>query len=231
MVHSASFALTAERRPESSHTRGANRRLRRADQIPGVLYGKHLKTSIPLVLDAKTLIRSLADEAFHSHLLQLTVDGTTHTVVLRATQRKHGKTHSVLHVDFQQVDAKEKISMHVPLHVEGADLCEPLVRGQGIMTKMLAEVQVRCLPSDLPEFLCVNIAKAQLHDAIHLSDITFPPGVESVDLSHGEQHDLLVLSIHERKMIQEPEPDVATPGTSKNSAEGAASQAKNKDAS
>jgi large subunit ribosomal protein L25 len=162
---------------------GASRRLRNAGQTPGIIYGgKATPTNIKL--DHNALYHALKKEVFHSSILDLELDGKVEQVLLRDFQ-VHAYKQLVLHVDFQRVDASQKIHVKVPLHFVNAELSPAVKLSSGIISHVISELDVTCLPKDLPEFVSVDLSKLEVGHSIHLSDITLPQGVTAV--SHGAQ--------------------------------------------
>ncbi len=189
------FELKAE--PRSDVGKGASRRLRRAGKVPAIVYGAH-RDPEPIVVDEHELARQLEHEAFYSHILVLRfADGREERVVLKDIQRHPWKPR-VLHLDFQRVSETETIRMHVPLHFVGEDVA-PGVKQGGLLTHELIEVEVECLPKDLPEYIEVDVSGLGLGDALHLSDLKLPEGVRLVELMRGPEHDVAVVSIHARR--------------------------------
>lgn len=197
MATNNKFALEAELRNDTG--RGASRRLRREEKVPGILYGGG-KEPQAILLEHNKLLRALANEAFYSHILTLTTNAETERVILKDVQR-HPYKARVLHIDFQRVRADEKLYMNVPLHFVGADKA-PGVKDGGIVSHIMSDVEISCLPDDLPEYLEVNISEMQLNDLLHLSDIKLPKGVDVVDLTRGD--DKPVVSIHMPRIEEEP---------------------------
>jgi len=189
------FELKAE--PRSDVGKGASRRLRRAGKVPAIVYGAH-RDPEPIVVDEHELARQLEHEAFYSHILVLRfADGREERVVLKDIQRHPWKPR-VLHLDFQRVSETEAIRMHVPLHFVGEDVA-PGVKQGGLLTHELIEVEVECLPKDLPEYIEVDVSGLGLGEALHLSDLKLPEGVRLVELMRGPEHDVAVVSIHTRR--------------------------------
>lgn len=174
--------------------KGASRRLRRDQKIPAVIYGAG-KEAVSLVLDHDPVMHSLENEAFYSHILNIDIDGQVEKAVLKDLQR-HPFKPKILHADFQRVSATEKLRMHVPLHFIGEDVAPGIKQSGGIASHLINEVDISCLPKDLPEFIEVDMSAMQLNETLHLSDLKLPEGVELIELSHGEDHDLPVVSIH-----------------------------------
>jgi large subunit ribosomal protein L25 len=162
---------------------GASRRLRNAGQTPGIIYGG---TSAPVTisLDHNALYHALKKETFHSSILDMEVDGKTEKVLLRDFQM-HAYKQLVLHADFQRVNAKEKIHVKVPLHFINAEISPAVKLSGGIISHVMTDLDVNCLPSDLPEFIEIDLTNMVIDTSIHLSDITLPKGVTAV--AHGGQ--------------------------------------------
>ncbi|MCX7627116.1 MAG: 50S ribosomal protein L25/general stress protein Ctc [Methylophilaceae bacterium] len=170
---------------------GASRRLRRAGKVPGIVYGAG-KDAICIELDHKALFMQFRHEAFHSSILTLNLDGKKEQVLLRDYQM-HPVRSEILHVDFQRVSANQKIHVKVPLHFVNADIAPGVKLAHGIVTHIMTEAEVSCLPKDLPEFIEVDLSNLQAGHSIHLSEIKLPKGVEFVQLAHGD--DAAVVSI------------------------------------
>jgi large subunit ribosomal protein L25 len=185
------FELTAEVREDMG--KGASRRLRRlADQIPAILYGGD-KPPQPLTLVRKDLEHALENEAFYSHVLTLHVGKAKEKAILKDLQR-HPARDRVMHADFLRVSDDVKIKVNVPLHFTNEDTAPGVVEG-GVVQHASTEIEVQCLPGDMPEFIDVDLGELSIGDNVHLSDLKLPKGVESVALSHGEEHDLMVASV------------------------------------
>ncbi len=186
------FNLTAESRNDMG--KGASRRLRRLGKVPAVLYGAHADPQ-SISVDHDELLHHLESEAFYSHVLSITVNGKAQSAVLKDLQR-HPSKPVILHADFQRVSADEKLRMHVPLHFTGEDIAPGVKIGSGLVTHNVTEVEVTCLPKDLPEFIEVDLSALDLGQSVHLSDLKLPAGVHLVELLHGPEHDLPVAAIH-----------------------------------
>jgi large subunit ribosomal protein L25 len=187
------FTLAAKARTDAG--KGASRRLRRlAGELPGIVYGG-TKAPQNISLSHKELSKALEDEAFYSHIITLSVDGTAEKVVLKDLQRHPAKA-TLLHADFQRVDETHTITMRVPLHFINQEKCVGVRLEGGAVSHSISEIEVRCLPQNLPEFIEVDVADLHVGDLIHISQLKLPAGVESVELSHGEGHDHAVVSVH-----------------------------------
>lgn len=160
---------------------GACRRLRKANRVPGIVYGAGEATMIEL--DHNTLYYALRNEAFHASVLSLDLDGKKEPVLLRDFQM-HPFRQQVLHVDFQRVDAKKKIHMKVPLHFVNAEIA-PGVKTGGIISHVLTELEIICLPADLPQALEVDLSGLELGHSIHIADVKLPKGVELAHHHHA----------------------------------------------
>jgi large subunit ribosomal protein L25 len=185
------FVIEAEIRTDKG--KGASRRLRHTEKVPGIVYGASAEPT-QISTDHKKLMHHLENEAFYSHILTLDIAGKKEKVILKDLQRHPAKM-AVLHLDLQRVDAKTKIRMLVPLHYINADVC-PGVKEGGIVTHSSTEVEVHCLPADLPEFIEVDLAEVELNANVHLSDLVLSKGVELIELTHGAGHDQSIASVH-----------------------------------
>jgi len=163
---------------------GASRRLRRAGRVPGIVYGAD-KAPQAIDVDHKELLLGLRHEAFHSSVLNLNVDGEKQSVLLKDVQTHPYKV-QVLHIDFQRVDATHKIHMKVPLHFVNAEVSPGVKLEGGVVSHVMTEVDVICLPGSLPEFIEVDCKDLAVGHSVHLSHLKLPAGVESVLLHRGE---------------------------------------------
>lgn len=192
------FELKAESRADAG--KGASRRLRNAGKVPAILYGGGKDPSM-IALDHNELLKHLEHEAFYSHVLTVELGGARESCVLKDVQR-HPARPVVMHLDLQRVRADEKIRMHVPLHFENESLA-PGVKQGGAVSHHLTEVDVSCLPQDLPEYIVVDMSTMGLNTSLHLSQLRLPAGVELVALAHGD--DALVVSVHTARAQVEEE--------------------------
>lgn len=187
------FALAATIRNDLG--KGASRRLRRrADEVPAIVYGGTREPQA-ISLSHNELSRALQNEAFYSHIITLTVDGVAEDVILKDLQRHPAKP-VLLHADFQRVNRATKLHMRVPLHFINEDTAIGVKQQGGTVFHSLADLEVLCLPGDLPEYIEVDLAELQLDQILHISDLRLPAGVESVALAQGADHDLPVVAIH-----------------------------------
>jgi large subunit ribosomal protein L25 len=186
------FELTATVREDLG--KGASRRLRRlADHVPAIIYGGG-KDPQPLTLVRKDLEKSLENEAVYSHVLSVNIDGNAEKAILKDLQR-HPARNSVMHADFLRVDDKVAIKVHVPIHFLNEAACEGVKMQGGMIQHQVTDIEVQCLPADIPEYIEVDMLTAKTGDIIHLSDIELPENVISVALALGEDHDLAVASV------------------------------------
>jgi large subunit ribosomal protein L25 len=213
----AKFEVTAE--PRSEQGTGASRRLRNAGKVPGIIYGAGKAPSM-VTFDHNAIKRQLQNEAFHSSILTVKIGAETDQAILRDYQM-HPYKPQVTHVDFQRVSATEKLHMRVPLHFTGADVAPGVKLQGGIVSHIFNELDITCLPKDLPEFLTVDLSHMSIGDSIHLSDIKLPEGVTITSLSHGGG-DLAVAAITAIKEEAEEKPVAAVAEGAAAPAEGAA---------
>lgn len=170
---------------------GASRRLRRAGQLPGIIYGAN-KDAESITLDHNELYHLLRKEAFHSSVLNVVVEGKKQTVILRDTQW-HPYKQQVLHIDFQRVNASEKLHIKVPLHFINAEVSPAVKLAGQIITHVINEVDVACLPKNLPEFIEVDLSALESEQSLHVSDIKLPKGVEIVH--HGDSNPVIATAL------------------------------------
>ena len=163
--------------PRSLQGSGASRRLRRAGKVPGIVYGVGTPTNIEL--DHNALFHALKNEKFHSSILSMKLDGKTDQVLLRDVQR-HAFKAQVMHVDFQRIDSTSRIHMRVPLHFVNAEISPGVKVTGGQVQHVLNELDIACLPKDLPEFIEVDLSTLQAGHSLHLSAVKLPAGVEAM---------------------------------------------------
>jgi large subunit ribosomal protein L25 len=164
--------------------KGASRRLRGSGKVPGIIYGGDSPAQA-IKLDHNTLYHKLKLEAFHASILSLELDGKKEQVLLRDLQMHPFKL-QVQHIDFQRIDQNKKVHMKVPLHFINADIAPGVKVSGGIVSHILAELDVSCLPKDLPEFISVDLSNLASGNSLHLSDLSLPQGVEIPALIRGE---------------------------------------------
>ncbi|ABC28572.1 ribosomal 5S rRNA E-loop binding protein Ctc/L25/TL5 [Hahella chejuensis KCTC 2396] len=190
------FSLNAEKRDVQG--KGASRRLRRVDgKVPGIIYGGET-APVAISVSHNQLSHALQNEAFYSHILTLDVEGTNESVILKDLQR-HPYKPIIMHADFLRVQKDQKLHVNVPLHFINEDKCEGVRQGGGSISHQQTEVEVICLPANLPEFIEVDMTSVQVEQILHLSDLKLPEGVELAELTKGSDHDLPVVAVHKPK--------------------------------
>jgi large subunit ribosomal protein L25 len=197
-----SFSFGADSR--GAQGKGASRRLRRSGKVPAILYGGH-KEAQALVLDQQNLLTMIGDERFYSSIVQVKIDGAEHPAIIKDIQM-HPAKNVVVHVDLQRVIENEAIRLHLPIHFRGESVSPGVKTQGGIVSHMRADVEVSCLPKDLPEFLEMDLSNMNLNETRFLADIPLPPGVTIPELSHRNTP---VVSIHAPRAA-EPEPVAET---------------------
>jgi large subunit ribosomal protein L25 len=177
--------------PRTQQGTGASRRLRNAGQTPGIIYGGKEAPQL-IALDGNALFHALKKEAFHGSILDLEVDGKTQQVLLRDFQM-HAYKQMVLHADFQRVDAAQALHTKVALHFENAEI-SPAVKLHGAtVSHVLNELEISCLPGQLPEFITVDLSKIDAGGSIHVSDLALPAGVTAI--THGQNLTVATASV------------------------------------
>lgn len=186
------FELIAEVRTDLG--KGASRRLRRFDgRVPAIIYGGE-KAPQPLSLIRKDLEKALENEAFYSHVLLVKVGNVTEKAILKDMQR-HPAKNRVTHVDFFRIDDNVAIKVHVPIHFLHEEACHGVKTQGGMIQHQATDIEVQCLPADIPAFIEVDMLTVETGQIIHLSEVTLPAGVISVALALGEDHDLAIASV------------------------------------
>ncbi len=171
---------------------GASRRLRRAGKVPGIVYGGSA-TPTAIELDHNDLFHALRVESFHSSILDMELDGKPEQVLLRAVQW-HPYKQQVLHIDFQRVDANQKLTVKVPLHFVNQDVSPAVKLSGAIIGHVLTEIEISCLPGKLPEFITVDLAGLEVGKTVHVRDIPMPEGVTAV-LREGENPAVISITV------------------------------------
>ena len=193
-------------RPRAELGTNASRRLRREGRIPAILYGGG-RDPIPLSLEENRIRKQIENEAFAAHVLTVKVDDEESQAVLKSVHRDPA-TERVLHMDFQRISATSEIRMHVPLHFVNEEHC-PGRRAGGIVTHLLVEVEVGCLPKDLPEYIEVDMAALDVGESVHLSELVLPEGVRLMALAHNPEHDQPVVSVQHPQKLEAAEEEAA----------------------
>ena len=183
---------------------GASRRLRKTGRVPGIVYGEREPTLIDI--DHNNLYHALRKESFHASVLTLELDGNKEQVLLRDFHM-HPFRQQVQHIDFQRVDKNKKIHMKVPLHFLNAETCPGVKESGGIVSHVMNDLNIACLPDDLPEFIEVDLSSLSLSHSIHVSDIKLPKGVEAA--GHGHFGDAVVATVQIPRGAVEAEAEAA----------------------
>jgi large subunit ribosomal protein L25 len=200
------FEINAEVREDMG--KGSSRRLRRlADHVPAIIYGGD-KDPQPLTLIRKDLEKSLENEAFYSHVLTIKIGKGKEKAILKDLQR-HPARNSVMHADFLRVDDKTMVKVHVPIHFLNEDTCHGVKVEGGMIQHQATDVEVQCLPGDIPEYLEVDMLNVETGQIVHLSEITLPEGVTSMALALGEDHDLAIASVNAPKGTADDDEETA----------------------
>jgi large subunit ribosomal protein L25 len=203
------FEVQAELRTDEG--KGASRRLRHAGKVPAIMYGGS-DAPVSLTLDHNKFLRHLQEEAFYAHILTVVVDGKEQQVVLKDLQRHPASDVKIMHADFLRVDAKHAMTMTVRLHFIGDDVA-PGVKDGGKVSHLMTDVEISCLPKDLPEFIAVDTSTLELDGSIHLTELVLPEGVTLTALTHVQDEELeegtrstydqAVVSIHTPRGVAE----------------------------
>ncbi|MCD6026089.1 MAG: ribosomal protein L25/ral stress protein Ctc [Solimicrobium sp.] len=170
---------------------GASRRLRKAGQTPGIIYGG-TASPVAISLDHNALYHALKKEVFHASILDLELDGVVEKVLLRDFQ-VHAYKQLVLHADFQRVDANHKIHVKVPLHFMNADISPAVKLNSAVISHVMVDLEVSCLPAQLPEFIVADLAHLNAGESLHVKDIVLPEGVTAI--VHGENPTVAIATI------------------------------------
>jgi large subunit ribosomal protein L25 len=187
--------------------RGASRRMRRAGKAPGIVYGGTAKPT-PIELDHNALFHALRNEAFHSSILTMKLDGAATKVLLRDVQM-HPFRNEILHVDFQRIDENKKIHMKVPLHFVNGEVSPAVKLNSAIISHVTTDLDISCLPKDLPEFIEVDLTELDVGHSIHVSALKLPAGVAVV--THGRNDPVVATAVVPRAAV-EAEETVAAEG-------------------
>ena len=193
------YELNAESRTELG--KSASRRLRRSGRIPGTVYGAS-KDPRPISLSHNEVLHQLDHETFYSSVLTLNVDAQSEQVVVKDLQR-HPYKPDILHIDFLRIDETQKITMRVPLHFVNEQDCIGVKSGGGTISHIMTELEINCLPGDLPEYIKIDMANVNVGESVHLSDIVLPEGVEIYALLSGGDASASVATVSLFKEIRE----------------------------
>jgi large subunit ribosomal protein L25 len=197
----AEHKITATGRKDEG--KGASRRLRHAAQIPAIVYGGHADPVSIQLEHEKTWVAS-QNEWFYSSILDLSLGGDVQKVLLRDMQR-HPYKQQIMHLDFQRVNENEALRASVPLHFLNVETSPAGKSSEVVVTHELNEVEVSCLPKDLPEYLEIDLSELSVGDIVHLSQIKLPEGVEIPELKLGKEHDVAIVVARHGRVEAEPE--------------------------
>ena len=186
------FEIVAETRNDRG--KGASRRLRRAGKVPGIVYGAH-KDARAIQLDHNDMLLHTDHEAFYSHILDLKLDGQLERVVLKDMQR-HPFKPFIMHMDFLRVDESEELTMRVPLHFVNAERCIGVKQSGGVISHLMSDLEITCLPRYLPEYIEVDVANLDVGDSIDLAGLILPEGVQVTLVVQGGDDNLPVVSVN-----------------------------------
>lgn len=200
--------IVLEAQARANVGKGASRRLRKQeDAVPAIIYGGDA-APVNISLQHNKLLQAIEHEVFFSSIITLQLDGAAQSVVVKALQR-HPSKPRIMHADFQRVQADHRLHVKVPLHFLNEATAVGVKQGGGSVSRLLNEIEISCLPKDLPEFVAVDLANLQVGQSLHISDLTLPEGVSSVALAHGAEGDLGVVTILAPLKAEEPAADAA----------------------
>ncbi|MFP3979464.1 MULTISPECIES: 50S ribosomal protein L25/general stress protein Ctc [Marinobacter] len=187
--------------PRDDKGKGASRRLRREERkIPAIIYGAG-KEATPISIWHNELKKALENEAFFSHILTIELNGKKESVIIKDLQR-HPYKLLLSHADFQRVEKDQEIFVHVPLHLLNEDTAPAIKTFGGVAFRLMTEVEVACLPQNLPEFIAIDMADVEMDQVIHMSDLVLPEGVRIPALQHDAEHDQAVVSVSKPKGVK-----------------------------
>tara|TARA_B100000575_G_scaffold209626_1_gene170799 strand:+ start:114 stop:788 length:675 start_codon:yes stop_codon:yes gene_type:complete len=215
---STNFTINAKSREDTG--KGASRRLRRlTGEVPAIIYGGK-KDAEKISILHKDLTKALENDAVYSSIISLAIDGKAEDTIIKDIQR-HPAKQIILHMDFLRVSKTTKLQTRVPLNFINEDICVGVKLGGGLIAHTMTDIEVSCLPKDLPESIDVDMAEIDVGQIVHLSDLTLPDGVESVSLSQGTDYDLTVATVNKQKAVEidEPSESESTEDTSAESSE------------
>jgi large subunit ribosomal protein L25 len=187
--------------PRDDQGRGASRRLRREERkIPAIIYGGH-KDATAISIWHNELKKALENEAFYSHVLTIELNGEKESVILKDLQR-HPYKPLLSHADFQRVNKDEEIFVHVPLHLVNEETAPAIKTFGGVAFRLMTQVEVACLPQNLPEFIEIDLFDVEMDGIVHMSDLKLPEGVRIPALQHGAEHDQAIVTINKPKGVK-----------------------------
>ena len=215
---STNFTINAKSREDTG--KGASRRLRRlTGEVPAIIYGGKKDAEKVSILH-KDITKALENDAVYSSIISVSIDGKAEDTIIKDIQR-HPAKQIILHMDFLRVSKTTKLQTRVPLNFINEDTCVGVKLGGGLIAHTITDIEVSCLPKDLPESIDVDMAEIDVGQIVHLSDLTLPDGVESVSLSQGTDYDLTVATVNKQKAVEtdEPSESESTEDTSAESSE------------
>jgi len=187
--------------PRDDQGRGASRRLRREERkIPAIIYGGH-KDATPISIWHNELKKALENEAFYSRVLTIELNGEKESVILKDLQR-HPYKPLLSHADFQRVNKDEEIFVHVPLHLVNEESAPAIKTFGGVAFRLMTQIEVACLPQNLPEFIEIDLFDVEMDGIVHMSDLKLPKGVRIPALQHGAEHDQAIVTINKPKGVK-----------------------------
>ena len=187
--------------PRDDQGRGASRRLRREERkIPAIIYGGH-KDATPIAIWHNELKKALENEAFYSRVLTIELNGEKESVILKDLQR-HPYKPLLSHADFQRVNKDEEIFVHVPLHLVNEESAPAIKAFGGVAFRLMTQIEVACLPRNLPEFIEIDLFDVEMDGIVHMSDLKLPKGVRIPALQHGAEHDQAIVTINKPKGVK-----------------------------
>jgi large subunit ribosomal protein L25 len=187
--------------------KGASRRLRRAGKVPAILYGGEGGPR-NLTLDHQQLLTLIDKEKFYSSIISINVEAQSQAAIVRDVQM-HPARNAVVHVDLQRVVENEKLKIHLPIHFKGEAVAPGVKTQGGVVSHLMQDVEISCLPADLPDFLELDLSAMNLNETLSLADIKLPPGVTVPELAHRNPP---VVSVHSPRAA-EPEPEAVVAAT------------------
>ncbi len=199
------FAINAIARSEELQGKGASRRLRKQNLVPAIIYGGN-EEPMAISIKINEMVKSLEHEAFFSQILTITVEGEEHQAVIKDLQRHPAKGFP-MHADFQRIVKGQKINMNIPLHFSGREEA-PGTKAGGILSTLVTEVEIVCLPSQLPEYLQIDVSGMEIGDLFRLSDIEIPEGVIIFDLDMEDAVDRTIVNM-QPPTVEEVDEDTA----------------------
>ena len=195
------FTLVAESRGDTG--KGASRRLRKSEIVPAIVYGAK-KEALSIQLKHSDVLKSSSQESFYSQILDLSIDGKVERVVLKDMQR-HPYKPFVMHMDFQRVDESAALTIRIPVHFLNEEDCIGVKQEGGVIARLMTEIEITCLPKDLPESIEVDVANLSVGDAVHLADLVLPDGVEITSMTSGGDGAAAIVQVAMPRMVEEEE--------------------------